>query len=444
MNSLILLAERLHGPSLVLGLFCAGIPMLFFGLILYTRLSRRNIGLSIRLEQAGRNISRLDTDIDRLRAERDGLRVQNRREAELSAALEAELVSARKLMQERESLLETTRKQMERDFQLLAGQTLSEKGAQLNAQHESGLQAILEPMREQLQAFRQRVEDVYDKESRDHSALRREIELLRDLNQQLSTDAIHLTEALQGKSKIQGQWGEMILEKLLEDSGLRKGTEFETQAAIHNEQGQLRQPDIVIHLPKNRDIVIDAKVSLKSWALAAHELDPKKQQKLLKQHLHSLHSHIKGLAGKQYHQLPGLNSLDFVLLFMPVEGAFQAALIQEPELLTQAMRKKVILAGPSTLLAILRTIHHLWRIDEQGRNGLTIAKQAGNLYDKFVGFAEAFEEIGFRLEQSRNSWQTARKRLVSGRGNLIARVEALKELGIQPERNFPKTLKDDK
>jgi len=443
LDSLTLLAERLHGPSLLLGLLCAGIPMLLFGLMLYTRLSRRNIGLSIRLEQAGRNISRLDTDIDRLRAERDSLRVQNQREAELTAALEADLTSARKLMQERESLLETTRKQTERDFQLLAGRTLSEKSAQLNSQHESGLQAILEPMREQLQAFRQRVEDVYDKESRDHSALRREIELLRDLNQQLSTDAVRLTEALQGKSKIQGQWGEMILEKLLEDSGLRKGTEFETQAAIHNEQGQLRQPDIVIHLPKNRDIIIDAKVSLKSWALAAHEQDPKKQQKLLKQHLQSLHSHIKGLSGKQYHQLPVLNSLDFVLLFIPVEGAFQAALMQEPELLTQAMRKKVILAGPSTLLAILRTIHHLWRMDEQGRNGLTIAKQAGNLYDKFVGFTEAFEEIGFRLEQSRNSWQTARKRLVSGRGNLIARVEALKELGIQPGRNFPKTFNDD-
>ncbi len=443
MDSLILLAGRLHVPSLVLGLLCAGIPMLLFGLVLYSRLSRRNIGLSIRLEQAGRNISRLDTDIDRLRAERDGLHIQNQREAELSAGLQAELVSIQKLMQERESLLETTRKQMERDFQLLAGRTLNEKGEQLSNQHQAGLQAILEPMREQLQAFRVRVEDVYDRESRDHSALRREIELLRDLNQQLSTDAVHLTEALQGKSKIQGQWGEMILEKLLEDSGLRKGTEFETQAAIHNEQGQLRQPDILIHLPKNREIIIDAKVSLKSWALAAHEQDPKKQQKLLKQHLQSLHSHIKGLSGKQYHQLPGLNTLDFVLLFIPVEGAFQAALMQEPDLLTRAMRKKVILAGPSTLLAILRTIHHLWRMDEQGRNGLTIAKQAGNLYDKFVGFTEAFEEIGFRLEQSRNSWQTARKRLVSGRGNLVSRVEALKHLGIQPGRNFPKTLKDD-
>ena len=418
--------------------------MLLFGLTLYSRLSRRNIGLSIRLEQAGRNMARLDGDIDRLRAERDSLRLQNQRESELNAGLQADLTSIQRLMLERESLLETTRKQMERDFQLLAGRILSEKGAQLSSQHESGLQTLLEPMREQLQAFRRKVEDVYDKESRDHSALRKEIELLRDLNQQLSTDAVRLTEALQGKNKIQGQWGEMILEKLLEDSGLRKGTEFETQAAVHNDQGQLRRPDIIIHLPKNRDIIIDAKVSLKSWALAAHEQDSKKQQKLLKQHLHSLHSHIKGLAGKEYHQLPGLNSLDFVLLFIPVEGAFQAAIMQEPELLSRAMRKKVILAGPSTLLAILRTIHHLWRMDEQGRNGLTIAKQAGNLYDKFVGFTEAFEEIGFRLEQSRNSWQTARKRLVSGRGNLVARVEALKELGIQPGRNFPKTLKDDK
>ncbi len=444
MDFFILLVNRLDGASFVAGLLGAGIPMFLLGLMLYSRLSRKNIGLSIRLEQAGHTLSRLDADIDRLRAQRDSLRAQNQREAEITAALEADLTSARKLMQEREALLKTTRKQMERDFQLLAGQTLNEKGAQLSRQHESGLHALLEPMREQLQAFRSRVEDVYDRESRDHSALRREIELLRGLNQQLSTDAVRLTEALLGKSKVQGQWGEMILEKLLEDSGLRKGAEFETQPAVHNEQGRLRQPDVILHLPKNRDIIIDAKVSLKSWALAAHEQDPKKQQKLLKQHLHSLHGHIKGLSGKKYHQLPGLNTLDFVLLFIPVEGAFQAALTLEPELLTRAMHKKIILAGPSTLLAILRTIHHLWRMDEQGRNGLTIAKQAGNLYDKFVGFTEAFEEVGFRLEQSRNSWQTARKRLVSGRGNLITRVEALKELGIQPGRNFPQTLKDDK
>jgi DNA recombination protein RmuC len=439
---LLLLAERIHGPSLLAGFFCAVIPLVLFGVMFFNRLSRRNLGLSIRFEQAGRNISLLNETLNRLRTERDTLRSQNRQAAETNAALQANITSTHRLMQEREVLVETTRKRMEQDFQLLAARILAEKGTDLTNQHESGLQALLTPMREQLHTFKQRVEEVYDKGSRDNAVLRREIELLRDLNQQLSTDAINLTQALQGKSKIQGQWGEMILEKLLEDSGLRRGTEFETQVGLHNEQGQLRQPDVIVHLPRKREIIIDAKVSLKSWAMAAQEQDPKKQQKLLKQHLQSLHSHIKGLSGKEYQQLPGINTLDFVLLFIPTEGAFQAAVTLEPGILTRATRKKVILTGPSTLLAILRTIHHLWRMDEQGRNGLTIAKQAGNLYDKFVGFVEAFEDVGFRLEQSRQSWETARKRLVTGRGNLVGRVEALKELGIQPTKDLPPNITD--
>lgn len=444
LDYLITFAGQFHPPSLAVGLLCAGIPALLLGLMFSNRLSRRNLGLSIRLEQAGRNLSRRNTDIERLRSERDLLRVQNRQAAEATAHLQSDLAGTHRLMKEQEALVETTRGRMEQDFQLLAARILTEQGEQLSNQHASGLQALLEPMREQLQTFRQRVEDVYDKDSRDHAALRREIELLRDLNQQLSTDALNLTQALQGKSKIQGQWGEMILEKLLEDSGLRKGTEFETQVGVHNEQGRLRQPDVIVHLPRKREIIIDAKVSLKAWALAAHEQDPKKQQKLLKQHLQSLHNHIKGLSGKEYHRLPGISTLDFVLLFIPAEGAFQAAVTLEPDILTLAMRKKVILTGPSTLLAILRTIHHLWRMDEQGRNSLTIAKQAGNLYDKFVGFVEAFEEIGFRLEQSQQSWQTARKRLVSGRGNLVGRIESLKELGVQPNREVPETVRNQK
>jgi DNA recombination protein RmuC len=436
-----LVAGSLHGPSFFAGLIFAGSIALICCLVLYNRLSRRNLGLSIRQEQAGKNIARLDGTIARLRTERDNLRAQLRKTSETTAGLQANLANCQRFLEERETLFETVRRQMEQDFELLAGRVLAEQGKEIGSRHESGLQTLLKPMREQLQDFKHKVEDVYDKGARDNAALLRELELLRDLNRQLSSDALHLTQALQGQSKIQGQWGEMILEKLLENSGLRQGTEFEVQPGLRNEQGQLRQPDVIIHLPKNRDIIIDAKVSLKSWAQAAHEEDSKKRQKLLKQHLQSLHSHIKGLSGKAYHRLAGVNTVDFVLLFMPAEGAFQAAISLEPQLLTTAMRKKVILAGPSTLLATLRTIHHLWRIDEQGRNGLTIAKQAGHLYDKFVGFVQAFEEVGFRLEQSRYSWQTARKRLISGRGNLVDKVESLKQLGIQPERNLPETIK---
>ncbi|HHB75625.1 MAG TPA: DNA recombination protein RmuC, partial [Desulfobulbus sp.] len=432
---------HLHVPSLVTGAAGATILLLTGCLTVYTRLSRRNLGLTVRLEQATRNIRDREDTLDRLRAERDELRLQLKKTTEMMTAQQRELDNSRHLLREREKLFTTVRDQMRRDFELLAGRVLQQQGKELDLRHESGLQSLLEPMRRQLADFRTRVEDVYDKKSRDHAALVKEIELLRDLNQQLSNDALRLTRALQGSHKIQGQWGEMILEKLLEDSGLRKGREFATQPGMRNEDGRLRQPDVIVHLPGKRDIIIDAKVSLKAWAQAAHEEDEKKQRQLLKCHLDSLRHHIKGLSGKAYHRLPGVNTVDFVLLFMPAEGAFQAAVSLQPDLLTAAMRKKIVLTGPSTLLAVLRTIHHLWRVDEQGRNSLAIAKQAGQLYDKFVGFAEAFEEIGFRLEQGRRSWQTARKRLVSGRGNLVDRIESLKELGVQPERNLPEAIK---
>lgn len=441
MDALVLFVHHLHVPSLVTGAAGATILTLICCLTVYTRLSRRNLGLTIRLEQAAKNIRGMENILDRLRSERDDLRLQQRKTTELLAAQQTELDNSRRLLREREKLFTTVRDQMRRDFELLAGRVLQQQGKELDARHESGLQSLLEPMRRQLHDFKARVEEVYDKKSRDHAALVREIELLRQLNQQLSDDALHLTRALQGSNKTQGQWGEMILEKLLEDSGLRKGREFETQPGMRNEEGRLRQPDIIVHLPDGRDIIIDAKVSLKAWTRAAHEKDEKKRQHLLNNHIDSLRSHIKGLSGKAYHRLPGVNTVDFVLLFMPAEGAFQAALSYEPDLLTAAMRKKIVLAGPSTLLAVLRTIHHLWRVDEQGRNSLAIAKQAGQLYDKFVGFVEAFEEIGFRLEQGRQSWQTARKRLVSGRGNLVDRVESLKKLGVQPERNLPEVIK---
>jgi len=442
LESLVLFVHHLHIPSLLAGAAGAALLILLTCLTIYTRLGRRNLGLTIRLEQAGKNIRRLEEGLDRLRAERDDLRLQQKKSMEIMAARQTELDNCRRLLQEREQLFSTVRDQMRRDFELLAGRVLKQQGKELDARHESGLQSLLDPMRRQLDEFKARVEEVYDKKSRDHAALVREIELLRQLNRQLSDDAIHLTRALQGSNKMQGQWGEMILEKLLEDSGLRKGREFETQPGMRNDEGRLRQPDVIVHLPDGRDIIIDAKVSLKAWTRAAHEQDNRKRQQLLKGHIDSLRSHIKGLGNKAYHRLPGVNTVDFVLLFMPAEGAFQAAVSLQPDLLTTAMRKKIILAGPSTLMAVLRTIHHLWRVDEQGRNSLAIAKQAGQLYDKFVGFVEAFEEIGFRLEQGRQSWQTARKRLVSGRGNLVDRVESLKKLGVQPERNLPEAVKN--
>jgi DNA recombination protein RmuC len=198
---------------------------------------------------------------------------------------------------------------------------------------------------------------------------------------------------------------------------------------------------VLIHLPENRSIIIDAKMSLKAFLETHQTTEAERLQRAVRQHLDSIRKHVAQLAAKQYHQLVGLGTIDFVLLFIPIEGAFQLAVEQDPELLVSAMNRKVILTSPSTLLAILRTINHLWRMDEQNRNSLTIAKQAGNLYDKLVGFIEAFEEIGLRLNQTQQAWHTAKNRLASGQGNLIARAEALRKLGVQSSKELPEALR---
>ncbi len=432
-----------HLVFILAGFFSAFIPALFISFTVYNRIIRQKSGLAIRLEQANRNLTRIEEEKKRLDNERQLLLAKQQQSIQNTATMQAELVATRTLMEERQKILEKTRIQMEKDFQLLSMQVMEQQGQQLTANHTANLSSILDPVKEQLLKFKGKVEEVYDKNSRDHAALCREIELLRNLNRQISSEARNLTRALQGKNKIQGQWGEMVLDKLLESSGLRKGHEFETQIALRDENGSLCRPDVLIRLPGGRDVVIDAKVSLTAWTKAAGEEDLEKQKEHLKLHLKSLHNHIHGLASKGYHRLPAITSLDFVILFIPTEPAFQAALIHEPDLPDKAMRKKIILAGPSTLLAILRTIHNLWRLDEQGKNSLIIAKQAGNLYDKFAGFLEAFEDVGFRLEQGQQSWQTARNRLLTGKGNLISRINNLKELGIQPQRELPDTIKKD-
>ncbi|HER63324.1 MAG TPA: DNA recombination protein RmuC, partial [Desulfobacteraceae bacterium] len=241
-------------------------------------------------------------------------------------------------------------------------------------------------------------------------------------------------------SKVQGLWGEMILEHLLENSGLKQGYEFEVQVPLRDKNGQSRMPDVLVRLPGDREVVIDAKVSLKAYEKMCRTDDRDEEKRFIQQHVDSIRQHIRGLADKEYHRLEGINSLDFTILFIPTEGAFQSAISSEPQLLTSAMQKKIILASPSTLLAILRTVHHLWRQEEQTRNSLAIAKQAGNLYDKFIGFLESFEDIGTRLQQTHSAWEVARTRLVSGRGNLVSRSETLKDLGVQSSKTLPSSI----
>jgi len=424
-----------------LGIAAGTIIAIIVFLLVHNRSQRRQLILSIRMERLQEESRRFDAEIQRLRQERNELA----RECRKFDADNASLQTACKVMQqqvdERDILLGETRKQIEQDFQLLAGKIITEKGELLNKQHESALTMLLRPFRDQVQEFKRKVEDVYDRDARDRISMIKEIEHLKQLNQQISTDAKNLTEALRGNNKLQGLWGEMVLTKLLEASGLRNGKEFAVQMSLKTVEGTAYQPDALVYLPENRTVIIDAKVSLKAFMAAHHAPDSTLKQQHIKLHLDSIRKHTSTLAGKQYQQLTGSGSLDFVLLFIPIEGAFQLAVEQDPEILTNAMHRKVILASPSTLLAILKTIHHLWRMDEQNRNSLIIAKQAGSLYDKFVGFVEAFEEIGARLNQTQQAWHTAKNRLASGQGNLIAKTEALRNLGVQSSKELPESLK---
>lgn len=416
------------------------IALLFF-LFTHNRSQRQRLILSLRLERLQEESRYFDSEIHRLRLERNELARECRVIDADNASLHTSCNAMQQQLEERELLLSEARKQIEQDFQFLAGKILSEKGELLNKQHESSLTMLLRPFHDQLHEFKKKVEDVYDRDSRDRISIMKEIEHLKQLNLQVSSDAANLTGALRGRVKLQGLWGEMVLTKLLEASGLRNGQEFAVQVSLKTPEGKNYQPDVLVYLPENRTVIIDAKVSLKAFMDAHNAQKNDLKQQYIKQHLDSIKKHISSLAGKQYHQLASAGSLDFVLLFIPIESAFQLAVEQEPELLTSSMQKKIILTSPSTLLAILKTIHHLWRMDEQNRNSLIIAKQAGSLYDKFVGFAEAFEEIGLRLNQTQQAWHTAKNRLTSGQGNLIARAEALKQLGVQSSKELPESLR---
>ena len=267
-----------------------------------------------------------------------------------------------------------------------------------------------------------------------------EIVHLKSLNERISEDAINLTNALKGQSKTRGAWGEMILERVLEESGLHKGREYEVQTMYASGEGQRRHPDVIVHLPEGKDIVIDSKVSLKAYEKYCSADTDEKREKRLKEHLFSIRTHIKTLSDKRYEELDGISTLDFVIMFLPVEGAFWAAIESEQELFNEAFDKNIMLVSPSTLLATLRIINNIWRYEDQNKNALIIAKKAGDLYDKFVGFVEALDDVGLKLDKAQDSYKMARNRLVDGKGNLVRRTEELLQLGVKAQKELPEGL----
>ncbi len=351
--------------------------------------------------------------------------------------LEETLQQERLRHQSQLEMQEQERARLGTDFENLANRIFEEKTEKFNRLSSHTLDQTLTPLRQQMSEFKSRVEQVYDIETRDRLSLLHQIGELKSLNQRISDDAIKLTSALKGDNKAQGNWGEVILERLLEDSGLRKGHEYDTQVALQTVAGQRRNPDVVIRLPDNRDIIIDAKVSLRDYERYYHAEDEQQKKAHLRGHVSSLKNHIRGLSVKSYQDLEGVRTLDFVLIFIPIETAFMLAFEHEPDLFKQAYEKNVILVSPTTLLATLRTIQGIWRYERQNRNAEEIALQAGRVHDQVVRVAEALEDIGKHIGRAQESWQRTSERLRTGKGNLLMTADKLEQLGAKTRRQLP-------
>ena len=356
------------------------------------------------------------------------------------AELDTRLEDERRNAEEKLALLQTAREQLKIEFQNVANKIFEDKSQKFVEQNRENIEGILKPMREQLSDFKKKVEDVYDKESKDRISLLSEILHLKTLNERISEDAVNLTNALKGQSKTRGAWGEMILERVLEESGLQKGREYEVQSMYASEEGQRRHPDVIVHLPEGKDIVIDSKVSLTAYEKFCSADNEEQRGKRLKEHIMAIRAHVKGLSEKRYEELEGIRTLDFVLMFLPIEGAFWTAIESEQGLFNEAFNKNIMLVSPSTLLATLRIINNIWRYEDQNRNAIMIARKAGDLYDKFVGFVAALDDVGQKIGKAQESYHTARNRLTEGRGNLVKRSEELRQLGVKTQKDLPAEL----
>ena len=368
------------------------------------------------------------------------LRLERDEALQKAIRLESELESEKKQGLGRIESLNEAKEALSIQFKNLANDILEEKSRRFTEQNATNLDALLKPLQTKLTEFKEQVSNSYGNEARERFALKGEIERLANLNLRMSDETRSLTQALKGDSKIQGNWGELVLESILESSGLRKGEEYLVQESHTQTDGTRLQPDIIVNLPDDRHLVVDSKVSITAYARYAETTDPIIAQQELNLHIQSLRQHIQSLSSKNYSSLHGLGSVDFVLMFIPIEPAFLLALKSAPNLYQEALSKNIVLVCPSTLMATLRTVAHLWRQDQQNRNALEIARQCGTLYDKFVGFVDDLEKLGQRLDQAQTSYHDAFNKLKTGKGNLIRSAERVKELGVKPSKSLPNPL----
>lgn len=342
--------------------------------------------------------------------------------------------------QEKISLLENAEKRLQEQFENLANKIFEQKNEKFSQSSKAGLDALLSPLKDQIEGFKRQVTDQYVKEGQERASLKTEILGLKELNQQITAEASALTRALKGDNKKQGNWGEVVLERILEESGLREGHEFVTQISLKNEMGKTYQPDVVVHLPNDKDVVIDSKMSLAAYERYFNDEDELERQAHLQNHITSLKSHIKELGKKDYQDLKGIRTLDYVLMFIPVESAFLLAIDQAPELVKLALDNNIMLVSPTNLLVALRTINNIWQYEYQNQNAQNIAKKAADMYDKFVAFSEDMQGLGNALQTVHKRYDGAMNKLAEGRGNLVRRAEEFRKLGVQSNKKVDAKL----
>ena len=426
---------------IIVGLIIGGITGFVIAFLVgrskQSRLEERISGLEQQLkENELRTREQLADAEARLEAARERTGTAERRLAEMQAGLQAENRHLREKLSEQKAELEKLQETFTKEFENLANRILDEKSKKFTEQNREKLDELLKPLGVKLEEFKKKVEDTYDKETRDRTSLREQIIQMAEMNKKMTDEANNLTRALKGDSKQQGNWGEVILQRILEKSGLTKGREYEIQESHTTEEGRRLQPDVIINLPDGKQLVIDSKVSLTAYERFT-STDDEEQAHALKQHIASLRAHVKGLSSKNYQQLDGITSPDFVLLFIPIEPAFGLAMQNAPEIYNEAFDKNIIIVSPTTLLATLATIQNVWKQEYQNQNALEIAKRGGALYDKFVLFVESLTKVGDRIRQTRESYDEAIGRLSEGRGNLVRQAEELRRLGARTSKQLP-------
>ncbi|TFH12785.1 MAG: DNA recombination protein RmuC [Nitrosomonadales bacterium] len=399
--------------------------------------------LTEQLIASEQNVERMASEHNVLVLLHNQLTVENQKLNTEIAKLTTTLELERSQAEEKLEFKRNAEEQLSNRFKMLAGEILEEKSRKFTDQNKINLDQLLEPLKVKITEFQGKVQEVYIQEGKDRSALSEQVKQLMTLNNQLSEDAHNLTRALKGQSKAQGNWGELILERVLEASGLRKGHEYNVQVNHIREDGTRVQPDVVIHLPEDRHLIVDAKVSLTAYEIHTNAGTDPERNGALKRHLESVRSHIKELSEKNYQQLYGLQSFDFVLMFIPVEPAFMLAISHDNNLWLDSWKKNILLVSPSTLLFVVRTVAHLWKQEQQNRNAQEIASRGAELLNKLAGFVDDLDKLGKHLHQAQEAYDGAYSKFTKGKGNVIRQAEILTKLGVKPTKPLSQKLITD-